>query len=89
MTRAAGLYTEHVTTEERFNRIEQLLDRIADTQLQLDGAFATLADSHIKTREDIDRTRVDIDRLIQSGIAQSERIDKLVSGIGELLNRQA
>ena len=78
-----------MTPEERFNRIEQLLDRIADTQLQLDAAFATLADSHIKTREDIDRSRVDIDRLIQSGIAQSERIDKLVSGISELLNRQA
>ena len=68
-----------MTPEERFARIEQVLDRIGNTQLKLDSAFATLADSHVKTREDIDR-------LIQQGIAQSERIDQLLSEIAKFVN---
>jgi hypothetical protein len=37
-----------MTTEERFNRIESVLDRVVDTQLQIDATMATLAESHVK-----------------------------------------
>jgi len=58
-----------MTTEERFNRIEHVLDRIVDTQLQIDGALATLADSHIKTQEairDLARKQAETDRQLQA-----------------------
>ncbi len=40
-----------MNTEERFERIERVLDRVADTQLQIDASLATLADSHSKLAE--------------------------------------
>ena len=42
-----------MTSEERFERMERILDRVAATQLQLDSAFATLADEQIKMQLNI------------------------------------
>ena len=42
-----------MTTEERFERMEKLMDRVLEAQLQVDTTMITLADSHIKTQEDI------------------------------------
>ena len=43
-----GATKNKMTTEERFNRIESVLDRVVDTQLQIDATMATLAESHVK-----------------------------------------
>lgn len=40
-----------MTTEERFNRIESILDRVVDTQLQIVTSILTLSESHIKLVE--------------------------------------
>jgi hypothetical protein len=48
-----GRRKNEVTTEERFQRIESILDRVVTTQLQIDETMATLADSHIKTQEEL------------------------------------
>jgi hypothetical protein len=49
-----------MTAEERFNRIENALDRttntlshVVDTQLLIDATMATLAESTIKTQEEL------------------------------------
>ena len=40
-----------MTAGERFERIENILDRVVETQLQVDTTLLTLADSHIKLAE--------------------------------------
>ena len=42
-----------MTTEERFTRIETILEKIVDRQEQQDETLAVLVDSHIKTQEQI------------------------------------
>ena len=37
-----------MTPEERFERIESTLNRIVDTQFQIDATMVSLADSHIR-----------------------------------------
>lgn len=40
-----------MTSEERFERIESILERMAENQQQFDVVFSTLAESHIKLTE--------------------------------------
>ena len=61
-----------MTVEERFERIEGLLDRVADTQLQIDGTMATLADSHIKLAEAQAETAVQF-RIFQAEMQELKR----------------
>ena len=43
-----------MTTEERFERIESILGRIAGNRVQLDSRLALLADLHLKNQQKID-----------------------------------
>ena len=69
-----------MTTEERFNRIENILERLADRREQTDETVAILADSHIKLTES------------QTRLAESQAKTKLqVQALGlavEQLKRQ-
>jgi hypothetical protein len=42
-----------MTTEERFQRIEGILDRVVETQLQVDSTMLTLTESHIKLAQEM------------------------------------
>ena len=48
-----------MTPEERFNRIESILDRVVDTQLQIDTTVLALAESHIKLAEAMRELKAD------------------------------
>jgi hypothetical protein len=40
-----------MTTEERFTRIETIIEKVADNQAKQDVTLSTLIDSHIQTQE--------------------------------------
>jgi hypothetical protein len=40
-----------MTTEERFDRIESILERVVDNQGKFDTVLSVLAESHVKTQE--------------------------------------
>jgi hypothetical protein len=61
-----------MTTEERFARIENILDHVVDRREQLDAALTTLAESHIKTQEELQATAAMIGKL-SAQVAATER----------------
>ncbi len=42
-----------MTTEERFDRIESILERVVDNQAKFDTVLSVLADSHVKKEESL------------------------------------
>jgi chromosome segregation ATPase len=69
----------------RVERVERLIEVLAEKQAKLDDVLVLLTEAQIKTeerfRETDERFRRTDERLSQT----DERIDKLVSAIGEML----
>ena len=69
----------------RVERVERLIEVLAEKQARLDDVLVLLTEAQIKTeerfRETDERFRRTDERLSQT----DERIDKLVSAIGEML----
>jgi predicted nuclease with TOPRIM domain len=101
-----------MTTEERFERLENIMDHVVDRQERLDAVLETLAEAQVRSQEQYQETqgqframieRIDrlseelgrlgeeFDRYAKEGLAREkrldERIDNLVSGIGEFMRR--
>jgi hypothetical protein len=77
-----------------------VLDRLVVRQEKLDEVMEILAESHIKTQEQLQenaRQLRETDELLQRSLREQQardqaidaRIDKLVSGIGEFIRRQS
>jgi hypothetical protein len=69
----------------RVERVERLIEVLAEKQAKLDDVLVLLTEAQIKTEERFratdERFRRTDERLVQT----NERIDKLVSAIGEML----
>lgn len=52
-----------MTTEERFTRIESILERVVDRQEQTDETVATLLDSQIKLTGEVAKTQLQVQAL--------------------------
>ena len=86
----------------RVERVERLIELLAEKQPKLDDVLVVLTEAQIKTeerfretaerfRETDERFRRTDERLIQNDerlMQTNERIDKLVSAIGEMLRRR-
>jgi hypothetical protein len=73
-----------MTTEERFTRLEDIMDRLATRALSLDEAMESLAQS----LEHLSDTQADQYKRTQQQTRETDaRIDKLVSAIGELTRK--
>ena len=76
-----------MTTEERFDRIETILERVVDRQEQTDETVATLLDSHIKTQEQL-RTLADSHAKLAEAQAKTDTQIKALGLLAESLERQ-
>jgi len=61
-----------MTIEERFNRIESILEKVADNQAKQDVTLTTLIDSHIQTQEELQALAAEV-RKTQEGLQTLER----------------
>jgi hypothetical protein len=75
-----------MTTEERFAKLEDVMDRLAARVLALDDALVSMAES----QERLADIQADQYKRTQEQFRQTDtRIDRLVSAIGELARRGA
>ncbi len=69
-----------MTTEERFTRIETILERFAEHQEQQDETLATLVDSHIKLADSLDK--------LAGSLNQTQmQVQAVVHAVEQLSNR--
>jgi hypothetical protein len=61
-----------MTSEERFSRIETILDRVVETQLKIDTTMLTLGESHIMTHEQLQSPAAEVSKT-QQGLQTLER----------------
>jgi hypothetical protein len=77
-----------MTTEERFEKLENIMDRLAERTTVLDEAMVSLAESQEEQYRLTQKQFRDTDkRLAEFGRKTDERIASLVSAIGELAGR--
>ena len=80
------------TLNTRVTRLENLMGRLAEKQEKLDDVLVLLTEAQIKTEERFQeterrfqRTDARMEELAKAQIQTGERIDNLVSAIGEML----
>jgi flagellar biosynthesis chaperone FliJ len=87
----SGVEYNQMKVEDRLTRLEGIVEKLADNQLRLDETLETLAEAQIKLvehntlREKQDALRAKQDALRAKQI--DERIDRLVSAMGEFIRR--
>ena len=80
------------TVNTRVTRLENLMGRLAEKQERLDDVLVLLTEAQIKTEERFQeterrfqRTDARMEELAKAQLQTGERIEHLVSAIGELL----
>ena len=73
--------------EARFERMESILEKLADNQLHLENALVTVVEAQTALAKAQARTEERFQQVAARFQELDERIDKLVSAIGELIRR--
>ena len=78
-----------ITHEQRLDRLEAVVQVLAEDQVSLQKLIADLATETRKGFEQVARQFAETDRRMQEMSRQTdERIDKLVSAIGQMIRRE-
>ncbi len=88
------LLSNQAKHDERFARLESVVERLADNVVHLDGVMTTLAEAQIKLVGRMDNLTTHMDSIAQQSAQWDrqlgQRIDGLVVAIGEFIrNRPA
>ena len=78
--------------EERFTRMENIVEKLVDRTNRLDEVMLLLAESHIKLANRMDTFTERMDRMAEESVERDrrlgERIESLVSAIGEFIRNR-